>query len=187
MLLLYSCSCSGGRVCGSRCKDLAIVSCYDILHAQMVDQLLMVLTTQEGSCIIILGIVISILPISSILLLNSYHISNIQICKKTENSSQSRILECFKTDLPNQCTSWQWSQWHIEFQNLARIYFQRYTQFQCSIGFQHILWTLPLQYNASSGYSSAVAMWISQGTSEQPLWNSSQSLHLPPCQQNNNT
>jgi hypothetical protein len=62
----------------------------------------MVLTTKEASYIIVLGIVISVLPISSTLLQDGYHIRFKQKTVNKEKRSQSNNVDLLETNVRNQ-------------------------------------------------------------------------------------
>jgi len=61
----------------------------------------MALTTIEASYIIVLGIVISVLPISSALLQDHYHIHFTQKQYTKEKTSQSNIVDLLETNMPS--------------------------------------------------------------------------------------
>jgi hypothetical protein len=62
----------------------------------------MVLTTKEASYIIVLGIVISVLPNSSILLQDGYHVCFNKKQLTKEKRSQSNNVDLLETNVPNQ-------------------------------------------------------------------------------------
>jgi hypothetical protein len=62
----------------------------------------MVLTTKEASYIIVLGIVISVLPVSSTLLQDGYDVRFKQKQYTKEKRSQSNNVDLLETNVPNQ-------------------------------------------------------------------------------------
>jgi hypothetical protein len=69
--LLHGGVCSSSGMCTSICKEVYCIVWWDMSHWHKVDRWIMVLTTKQASYIIVLGIVISVLPLSSTLVVTA--------------------------------------------------------------------------------------------------------------------
>ena len=142
-------------------------------HRHQVDRWLMALTTKEASYIIVLGIVISVLPTSTTLLQDGYHIRFKQKHYTKEKRRQSNSVDLLKTNVPNQFTFRRHSRCHFRFRYDSRNHFRAYRG--C---FRVQFRSFPLQHTASRRQASAVALWSSRRASQQSVRSSSRSLRL---------
>jgi len=149
-----------------------------------VDRWLMVLTTKEASYIIVLGIVISVLPISSILLKDGYHVRFKQNSKQRRRGANQTLWISSKQMCPiNQFAFRRQSRCHFHDHSrdhfrLYRGHFRGHSQLQSRVHFRVQFRSFPLQHTASRWRASAVALWSSRRASQLSVRSSSRSLHL---------
>jgi len=165
----------------------------------MVDRWLMVLTTKQASYIIVLGIVISVLQISSTLHQDSYHVRVKHNSKRRRRVANQTMRISLKQMCPinqfafprhSQCLFQFWYHIRDHSQHHFRFLYRFQSQDDCRVyrgHFQVNFRSFPLLHTTWWRWAWAVDLWSSRPASQQSVRSSIRSLHLQSYLQQDST